>query len=395
MKARFLDQSGNPQVAELSLNLYQAAHDAGMTIDAYLAQQYPTDENQYGSVMGQMFASAGLYAQNDPKHGIRAATVRSAFDGTADREYQARGSSNVADAIPASRILFPAFVLSLIEDQLYGGNRESDIALFDTMVAIKETIAGNRFEYPVLDYTRPSQARSSRTSQMAEPNLMMTLTASDKQGYVPAYSLGLQISDEAAKSQTIDFVALSLSRQAQLEAADRLDEIMKAMVEGDTDAGFSALTPVDASTLDSAATGGTITHKAWLKWLALNRRKMTIDYVWMTLDTFLKLEARTDKPLKETDSTDMPFKERPDIIPSLLNLSIGPVKVMIVESSVVADDTIVGLDSRYAIRKITNSEAEYRAAEQLVMRKASQMRWDWGYTAHRLYDDAWSVLDFS
>lgn len=393
MKVSFIDANGAQQKVDLNQNIYKAAHDKGMTIDAYLSSEYKTDETKYGSTMNQMFAGAGLFARNDPKHGIRAATIKTAFEGAQDSNYEARGGSNLADAIPASRLLFPAFVLSLVENQLYG-DRNSEVAMFDSLVAVKETIAGTRFEYPVLDYKRPSQARSSRTSQLSEPNLMMVLTASDRQGYVPAYSLGLQISDEAAKSNTIDFVALSLTRQAELEAGERLDECIISMVQGDADAGFAALTPVAASVFDSAATGGVITHKAWIKWLASKRRIRTITHALMTLDTFIKLENRTGKPVKEADSSAEPFDQRPNIIPSLMNLSLGGVKVMIVESTVVADNTIVGLDSRYAMRKITNSEAEYKAAEELVMRKGSQMRWDWGYTVHRLYDEAWDVLTF-
>ena len=393
-KIAFIGVDGSRQEVSLSPHLYKEAHDAGMTVSAYLSSKYKTDEAKYGSVMKQAMASAGLFAKDDPANGIKAATVRAALDGSCD-SMVAAGGTNVADAAPASRILFPAAVLEMVEDKLYG-DRNSEIAMFDTFVANKQTISGTRYEYPVLNYDRPSQARSSRTSQLSEPNLMMTLTTSDKQGTVPAFALGLQISDEAMRASSIDFVSLSVSRQAEIEAAERLDQCIKAMVEGDTDAGFGALPVTKVNVFDSSiATNGKITHKAWLKWLARNRRVRQIGVAMMTLDTFLKVETREGKPLKDQDTTDKPFSERPNVIPSLINLSIAGVRVFIVEPEVVADDVIVGFDPRYAMRKITNSEAEYRAAEQLVMMKGQQMRWDWGYTIHRLYDEAWDVLSLT
>lgn len=395
MRVKFVDSEGHLTEASLGANIYKAAHDAGMEIGAYLASQYKTDEAKYGPVIDQMFASAGLFTKDDPTAGVRTTRIADAFDGNCDSQFKAQGGSNVADAIPASRILFPAAVLRTVENKLYASNN-SEIAMFDSMVATKETIAGTRYEYAVLDYERPERARSTRISQLAEPNLMMVLTTGEKQGYIPTYSIGLQISDEAMKSQTIDFVSLSLARQAEVEAADRMDEAMIAMINGDVDEGIAALVPTKITAYDSGITeAGKITQKAWLKWLASARRIRSINVIWCTIDTFLKIEAREGKPIQQTDNTAMPFNQRPDIIPSLMNLDIGGVRVFIVEPTVVPDDTIVGIDTRYAMRKVTNSEAQYQAAEQLVMRRAQNMRWDWGYTAHRLFDEAWSVVTLS
>lgn len=395
MKVKFIGSDGGMTEANLSANIYKASHDAGQTLDAYLASQYKTDESKHGSVLSQMMASAGLFTHDDPSLGVRSAKIGAAFDGVCDSQWNVQGGSNVADAIPASRILFPAALLKTVEDKLYA-DRNSEIAMFDSMVATKETVAGSRYEYAVLNYDRPERARSSRIGQLSEPNLMMTLTTGEKQGYIPTYSIGVQISDQAMKSQTLDFLSLSLARQAEVEAAERMDECMLAMINGDVDEGITALVAEKAVTYDVAiTTANTITQKAWLKWLAKNRRVRSINVTWMTIDTFLAVEQRTGKPIEQTDNTKMPFNQRPDIIPSLMNLDIGGVRVFIVEDTVVPDYSIIGMDTRYAMRKVTNSEAQYQAAEQLVLRRAQNMRWDWGYTAHRLFDEAWGRLDMA
>lgn len=394
MKVSFLDASGARSEVPIGVNMYQAAHTEGLTIDAYLSKQFKTDESRYGSPLCQFMASAGLFAKDDMSLGIRSPKMKAVMDGSCDSMFQAQGSAITADQIPASRILFPAAILQLVENQLYG-SRNSEVALFNTFIASQQTIVGARYQWPVLDYTRPSVAQSSRIAQLAEPNLMMTLTASDKTGSVPTYSLGLMISDEAMQQNSLNFVALSMTRQAEIEAGSRLDECIGAMVNGDVDLGIGALTVQHAGTFDaSITTSGVITHLAWIKWLAYKRRIRQIDVCLMTINTFFLLENRTGKPIVTTAASAEPFEEVPNIIPSLLNLSLSGVKVMLVESTVIADNLIVGFDSRYAMRKITNSEAEYSAAEQMVLRKANAMRWDWGYQIHRLYDQAWDVLSF-
>jgi hypothetical protein len=395
MKVTFLDVAGAQQQAMLPLNLYQAAHEAHMTVDSYLAQKYKTDPSKYGSTMNQMFASAGIFFSEDKTLGLKKTTVAEAVNGTCDTQFQVAGSANTADAVPASRILFPAALLQMVESQLYG-NRQSEVALFDTFITDKQTVSNSRYWWPVLDYARPSQATSSRISQLAEPNLMMTLTASDKTGSIPTFSLGLVISDEAMQQNTLDFVALSMTRQAEIEAAARLDECVEAMINGDVDIGQAALPTNKVSAYDtSITTPGTITHLAWLQWLSSKRRIRQINVCLMTLATFIKLENRTGRPTKLEDASAQPFEQRPDIIPSLLNLSLSGVQVMIFDNNVIPDDLIVGFDTRYAMRKVTNAQAEYSAIERMVLQKGNSMRWDWGYTVHRLYDQAWDVLSLT
>lgn len=395
MKVTFLDAAGAQQQATLPLNLYQLAHEANMTVDAYLSNKYKTDPSKYGATMNQMFASAGLFMSEDKTLGIKKTSVAEAMTGACDTQFNVAGSANLADAVPASRILFPAALLQMVESQLYG-NRASEVALFDTFITDKQTVSNSRYWWPVLDYTRPSQAASSRISQLAEPNLMMTLTASDKTGSIPTFSLGLVISDEAMQQNTLDFVALSMTRQAEIEAASRLDECVNAMINGDVDIGQGALAVNKVSAYDaSITTDGVITHVAWMNWLSKYRRIRQIDVCLMTLNTFLKLENRTGRPTKLEDASAQPFEQRPDIIPSLLNLSLSGIKVMIFDNTVIPDDLIVGFDTRYAMRKVTNAQAEYSAIERMVLRKGNSMRWDWGYTVHRLYDQAWDVLSLT
>ena len=55
-------------------------------------------------------------------------------------------------------------------------------------------------------------------------------------------------------------------------------------------------------------------------------------------------------------------------------------------------NTVWGLDSRHALVRAKNTEAEYRATEQFVMRKSEATRIDTSWLVYRNYTEAFDVL---
>ena len=384
MKANIKDKDGKNVEVPITPTLYQEAHEANQTVPQYLANRFETDAALYGSAFEQVCASSGLILGRDRAFGIRPPTVKAILEGTAGMS----AGAITRDAVPASRVLFPAVILEVIENQL-AKERTSQPAIFDQMIAIDDTIAGDRIEQPVLDFQKPEAARSQGIAQLALPAAMLRVTASDISKKIPVFSLGMEMSDEAAKVVTVDLTALALSRQVAVEKDLRVEEYITAFVNGDADQGYAALTATTSTSLDAAATGGVLTQKAWVKWLAQNRRKRTIDFIICDIDTALKIDARTNRPVV-TQANDPNWKI--NSTPDPLNLSLQNVKMFIVEVGVIATNTVVGLDSRHAIRRIRNSEAEYKASEQFALRKGIGLRFDFGEMAYRLFDDAWDVL---
>ena len=58
-------------------------------------------------------------------------------------------------------------------------------------------------------------------------------------------------------------------------------------------------------------------------------------------------------------------------------------------------NTLMGLDSRYAIHRIRNSAAAYSAVEEFVLRRAKALRFDFSEIAYRMFDDAFDVLSLT
>jgi len=386
--AVIIDASGARQEITIDASIYQEAADNSSSVPDLLARKFPTDASRFGSVFEQVMAGAGYYMRDDKALGITKAKIGDLLD---PRSTTSAGVIT-RDATPTSRIIFPAVIQEAMENKLKE-NTSSDVAIFDSLVATTDDIDGDMYTQAILDFAKPEAARSQPIGQLSEPATMMTLTVSDVARTIPSFALGLTISDKAYKSATIDFVALSLARQAEIERSKLVDGYINSLVSGDVDFGISALSLVKANTFDSGiAANGVLSHKAWLKWLRRNSRIRTIDWIICDIDTYLAIENRTGKPTNQTDDPNSP---RMNALLSPKNVRIGNVNVFLVESGIVPANAIIGIDSRYALRKVRNLRAEYQAQEALVMRRGSAMRWDWSEMVYRMYDQAWDYLSLT
>lgn len=381
---KFYDAAGALQEAPIEVSIYKEAADAGMSVPQLLAKKFPTDSAKFGTTFEQMLAAEGMFLRANKEFGIKPATIAQIVDG----ELQAAGGTVTRDAIPASRILFPAVFLEAIEDRLKTDFGQYS-AIFEKMIAISDSINGARFEQPQLNYSKPQAALSQGIAQMALPASMLSITVADVARRIPTFSLGMEISYEAMQASTLDLVALSLARQAEFERASRIDGYISAFLLGDVDMGTAALVAKTQTVLDAAPVAGALTHKAWVKWLRTGWRNRHIDYVMCDLATALKIENRTGKP---TTFTDDPKSPRINPSSDIINPAWQSVNIFLLEDGVIPTDFILGLDSRYAIRRVRNSQADYQAVEEFVLRKSRAMRFDFGEVAYRLFDGAWDLL---
>lgn len=384
--AKFIDLNGATQDVKLDVSIYKEATDNHMTVPQLINTKYQTDSEKFGSAFDQFAAESGLFIHSNNRYAIRAPSMADVFTGKAEMN----AGVIVRDASPASRILFPAVFLEAVENKLKV-NTDGYVAQFDSMIAISDDIVGARFEQPLINYSKPEGARSQAIAQLAEPAVMMGITVSDVARKIPTFSIGMQISTEALQATTLDFVTLALARQAEVERAARVDEYIQAFLNGDVDMGSAALSSVTATSLDAtiANAAGLLTHKAWIKWLRVNFRKRHIDWVMCDLATALSIENRTGRPVITNDDPNSP---RINATAEVANPAWQNVKIFLLEDGTIPANTIIGLDSRYAIRRVRNSQADYAAVEQFVLRKAEAMRYDFGEVAYRMFDEAWSVL---
>lgn len=388
--AMYQDINGERQQLTIDASIYTQASNAGLSVEALINQTHPTRAGE-PSAYRQICASEGIYLRGDREFGVRPATMDAILNGP-----RLEAGSIVRDANPASRILFPSVVLSVLEDQLVP-DRSATVNAFDTMVAVDDTINGETFERPILNFSRPEAARSKAIAQLSEPTSMLTITASDKIQKIAGTSIGLEIADQAIRATSLDLVTLAMTRQGVVELAEKVDGYLMSFLNGDIDLGTGSLASLagkvrTATSFDAAIgnTAGALTQEAWVKFLFNNSKRRTITHIITNIDGAMAIENRTGRPVITSDNG---TSKRIDTLENVINpMWPDQVKVFITTDPNWPAHTLLGFDQRWAIHRVTSTSLAYQAAEAYAMRRSTKFRVDVGQIAYRLFEDAWDVL---
>ncbi|NCN28712.1 hypothetical protein GW915_14205 [bacterium] len=391
--AKFIDKDGNPQ--EVSLNgmaLYKEAMAKKVTVRQLINSKCPTAAGGPDAFQ-QMCVEAGLRFKADDSNGVPATNLLDMFEGPA------ASSFTQADAIPTSRLLFPAALMEVIEDALQS---KEDVATgaFESLVGYRSTVVGNRIEQPVISYNTtkgPQDSQFQHISQNTRPPILLSLVSSDISRKIPTTSIGMEISREALQANNLDFVAMTLTRFLRHANYNEWVAQITALLSGDADAanttmsnGTAALPVVKASAYDtSIVADGVLSQKAWLKYLYAHSMMMTKTHLVCDFDAALALDTRLDRPTNvhndSTDRLDVPFTVQYPAFGKNVSLLVMP-------TGTFAANTIMGLEQPTAISKITSSTASYSAIEEIVMKKSTEIRLDRGFITYRNYTDSFDVL---
>lgn len=384
--AKIIGADGAGVEIKLETSLYKEAKALNLTVPQLINRKYPTSPDAHASSFEQLCASTGLIVGSEREFGLHSPTIGAILDGTAELN-----AASVAAADPSSRILYPAVFLELIEDKLKV-DRTTDPNSFDRMVAMDMSVVGNRIEQPVISLTPSEQKRSKVISQLAMPDAMLTITTADTSRAISTFSLGLEVSDQALQSTTLDFVSMAVARQAEVERNARAYDYLLGCLNGDLDNGQAALAQTQAKTYDAACTTiGDLTKKAIVGWLLNNSHKRVISHVVTDLAGMQAIE----KALENTNTNQYVSGA---LVPqfSIMNKMLQALEIFIVDPTAGwPAQTLMGLDRRYAITRVRNSAAAYSAVEQFVLRRSSVLRFDFAELAYRNYDDAFDTLSLT
>ncbi|VTU32246.1 hypothetical protein H4CHR_02973 [Variovorax sp. PBS-H4] len=384
----YVDAAGNQQALDLGLHTYKAAAAAGQTVPQYLATQFPTDAKKHGTAFEQACEQAGIFVKGNKEYGIRPSTMLDVMDPKQE------AAAIVKEGVPASRILFPAVILGVIEDKL-ATDLKTSVAGLERMIAVDDSINGDKFERAVLNFSNPEAARSAPVGQLALPQSMLTITASDVARKIPSWAIGMEISEQALKSTTLDLVGLAVARQAAVESNEKAYGYILSFLNGDSDYGIAALSSISgkvvaASSLDTASSGGTLTQKAWMKWLIRNHGKRTINLVVTDLDGAFAIQNRTGRPVVVGDNgTSARINTNENVVNASWN---GDVDIFLTDDVNWPTGTIMGIDTRYGVHRVKSLTAAYSAIEAFALKRSTAMRVDKGELLYRLYDEAFEVL---
>lgn len=398
MTAFVLNASNEKVDVPLDAKIYLEAADNKMSVETLINQKFGADINpKFGTAFEQTCASVGLIlpAKNEkPVFGARSPFLFDILDGKSmAANTEKKGSPFGAEA----RSLFPAFVISQVEDVIQP-DRVSDDRLFRSLSATTVPVNGDVFLQPVLSFGNAGGANNSalgakaaRVTQMAQVPTVLFLGTSEKPRNIPTYGVGVEMSDKALQNTTLDLFQLTMNRFFTIEKDARVYTYMSNLFAGDLDHNTGAVSAVTTTSLDASATGGVVTHKAWLKFLAggTKRKKRKVTVCIADLDTYMKVEARTGRP--GSNNYD-PTLARIDPQAKVINNTFGAdVKWIIVDDAAnggpVPANTIWAMDETMAFMIVTNTQASYTATEQFVLSRKSAAVWHWSEEVFRLFGD--------
>ena len=381
-KFNFNDGTGNHEAA-LDMSLYKS--EAGFVGE--LNKRYPTAVN-VPTAAEQLFAQCGLYRKNDLRNGIKAAKIGDILE----------AASTAPGGVGISRFVAPAAVLAAVQNDIYE-DRSGALGQFKQLVGVMQTVNGTRYERPVFNYDPARAGRAKPVAQLSEPTAVGLLTNSESAGTIPVYSYGLEVSDQAVEYFSFAEVQKCMSIMATYDMAERADNLLISMINGDADVGMAALSTVSgavvkANALDSLiTTAGTLTQKAWMLWLASNSKRAPITHIITDIGGAMAIQNRTGRPVIAGDN---PTSPRIDTIETVSNaLWPSELPVYIVTDPNWPANTIIGINKPNAIAMFESSSANYSSVEQFVTRRSTKFRVDFGFTAMRFYDRAFHQLSLT
>jgi hypothetical protein len=343
-----------------------------------------------GSAFDQFKLSAGLVRADKPNPmGIRSATIGAVLNGTSG--IFANVQQNQTPNGTASRSFTNIAVIEETVSEMQK-DRATDTVVFNEMVAVNQSVSSEHVEQPVVDYTNkggPESAQAQRVAQGAEPPKMLFFKTNDRIRRLGSWTLGMTWTDQALSNTTIDYVARTTAHYLRIEQDERVYRYLSSLFQGDGDLVIGAVPTVTSVSLDAASTGGVLTHKAYVKFLARNRKYRKITHLVMDIDTYLKFEARAGRP--GSNAYD-PRLTVVDPQAAMVNNTFGgDVRIFLVDSAAeggpIPANTIWALDASIAITKITNTAAAYSAIEDYAMKRTTAMRMDWSEECFRTLGD--------
>ena len=386
MKFNIIDHTGARADVDVDMTLTQEAKASGAVHTlAHLNNKIVTNPDQ-PTASQQIYAQMGFTRKSLKLQEAMDATFAPASMG-----------SVVSDSnLISGRLVTQAYLFEAVESKL----RASDygiVALFNSRAAATDSINSTKFDRPILNFTRPESARSRNVAQLALPASLLTLTVSDTSYKIPSSSIGMEYSDEAAKQVSLDIVTLSLVRQAEIEAAERVEQQLLAFLNGDADYGIQPLSSVTGAVknaktdFDSTiSVAGTLTQKAWVNWLFYGSRVRKVDTIITNLAGALSIEQRTGRPVVTGDNA---TSKRIDTGMTVLNPTWPDnVEVIISQDPNWPANTIVGFQKSAGYHVVSSTSLAYTAYESFALRRANSFRMDSGSMSYRLFDDAWQVL---
>lgn len=362
--------------------------------ESFEEYKIPGYVEKYGTPFEQASMHAGLVTSADPRNGFAPPTLselrggRFGINANGFKRVEQAGAVVAPDGSDAltvgGRLLFPMTILQWITSAIMLNPTGYD-AEIDKLVAGTISVNGALYATPIINFEAFTGSRAGAIAQLAEPDLIATITTSDVSKRIKTQSYALTIADQALQTTTLDLVGMALSQFRTYERHNRLQADLVACVNGSTEYGNSALSSITAKSLDDSITSaGTISHLAYLRWLSDDWMYYSLDTIMGGFNEYYAIERRSNRPTVIGD----PGSGRVDISmdPRLMGMPTN-INYFKTTPDLFGANTLVAIASDIAIRRVIDANASYAAVERFVLQRASTMRFDFGERLEPIFHD--------
>lgn len=334
----------NPNSLSLSRSLYEQAFDKGMNFSQFLESVDPSGSDDKLDAFERQLKRFGIRTKHDHKSGMYASTGEYFFN------------SNQ----PESRILFPEYLSRVA--RLAMMNEEDNINL---LVASFENISGNgTYRSIYIDDTQAQRTKSRVGERGAFP--IVKVSWSEKATTLAKYGVAIEMTYEFIRRASLPVIETLVGRIMLQNRLDEVSEALTVITNGDGNAKEgAAATNTNLSTFVASPAGiESLTYLAWLRWLMLffpGRCNIAVMNSF-TYANYMNMPKPSTDPIWLYSLLNTSTLGG---VPSVVNPRIADVVRIIVHDDV-ADDDIIGIDSRAALIGYRESGTDLTETNKII-----------------------------
>lgn len=359
----------------LGFDSMERAYREGMTLSRWLETEDPSDEYKDGlDAFERQLAVMDITTTSNPERGFYADEFRKFEDaGEAGRVLQIewmarqyRKHSQKARAVLQSDDAGLGGVMRPYVDA--AGFRAQQMAPaipVAELIALRTQIDSNAYRALYLNDDE-SEYRMVRVGEAAEIPAAK-LSSGEKPIDLFKYGRRLDISYEALRRTPIDTVAFYIARMAIQAEVDKAATIADVIVNGDGNAGTAA-TVYDLTDLDTNATAGTLTLKAWLAFKLKFKNPYNITHELVQSDVALQ------QLLLNTGSANVPLVNYQDTFGGFVPMNdVFRDNVRYGVTDDAPSGKIVALDSRFALEEVSEIGGSISESKKWIEKQVNTM----------------------
>lgn len=356
----------------------------GMRLGSYLEVLNPSEKGDALDAFGRQMRAAGIVAASDPVAGYWASEGGVFVDTIAGRmlyeEFFSRNWLRVMHADRAQQREIQQRAVLLSSDSIVGGwdrpyadamaarwrNKIAPPIPLSELVAMTTPITGSDYRTIFMDYDAEA-VRRFRVGEAADIP-MTTLTSRENTIRLRKYGRGIVASYEELRRLRVDKIAWFIQWTALQAQIDKVGAVINVAINGDGNANTAA-TEYNLTTLDSEATPGELSLRAWLSFRMQFAEAYTMTTALAQLNTALQVL------LLNTGSGNVPLAQQPlggiSSQVTLINNTGDGIRLGYTTNAPSAK--ILGLDASMAIEHVIEIGSTISEADRVIRNQTQEM----------------------